>query len=48
MNIYKDKLTKVKRPPNTISIFEWCYKLKIEDDKCLGYIGLKKDEVKKC
>lgn len=44
VSIYKDKLKKVKRPPNIISVFKWCYVLKNEDNECIGYIGLKEEQ----
>lgn len=42
VDLYKDKLTKVRRPPNIIGVFKWCYLLKNEDD-VIGYIGLKEE-----
>lgn len=44
VSIYKDKLKKVKRPSNIISVFKWCYLLKNEDDESIGYIGEKERE----
>lgn len=44
VGVYKDKLTKVKRPANILGSFKWCYSLKNEDDAVTGYIGLKDDE----
>jgi len=44
VSIYKSKLKKVKRPPNIISVFKWCYVLKNEDNECIGYIGLKEQQ----
>ncbi|MBC2459389.1 hypothetical protein [Clostridium beijerinckii] len=41
VDLYKDKLTKVRRPPNIISVFKWCYSLKNDDNECIGYIGEK-------
>lgn len=34
-----ENIIPVKRPPNIVKKFEWCYKLKNEDDECIGYIG---------
>lgn len=44
VDLYKDKLTKVRRPPNIIGAFKWCYALKNENSKVIGYIGLKESE----
>ena len=41
---YKDKVKKVRRPPNIISVFIWCYLLKDEDNQSIGYIGLKEND----
>ena len=39
VDIYTDKIKSVRRPDNIIAKFEWCYKLKNEDNECIGYIG---------
>ncbi|ALB44591.1 hypothetical protein [Clostridium beijerinckii] len=44
VDLYKDKLTEVRRPPNIISVFKWCYSLKNEDNENIGYIGEKERE----
>ena len=41
VDLYKDKLSKVTRPPDIIGAFKWCYLLKNEDNKNIGYIGEK-------
>lgn len=40
VDLYKNKLTKIRRPPNIIGAFKWCYLLKNEDNENIGYIGL--------
>lgn len=44
VDLYKDKLTKVRRPSNLIAAFKWCYLLKNEDNESIGYIGEKERE----
>lgn len=44
VSIYKDKLIKVKRPLNIISVLKWCYSLKNEDNENIGHIGEKERE----
>ena len=44
VDLYKDKLTKVRRPHNIIGAFKWCYLLKNEDNENIGYIGLKEEK----
>lgn len=36
---YQDKIKKVRRPDNILNSFKWCYKLRNENDECIGYIG---------
>jgi len=44
VDVYKDKLTSIRRPSNIISVFKWCYLLKNEDNENIGYIGEKERE----
>lgn len=44
VSAYKDKLDKVRHPPNAISVFKWCYILKDEYNECVGYIGEKEEK----
>lgn len=44
VGVYKNKMKKVKRPPNIISVFKWCYLLKDEHNEAIGYIGLKGED----
>ncbi len=44
VGVYKDKVKKIRRPPNIISVFKWCYLLKDEDNQSIGYIGLKEND----
>ncbi|EES48906.1 hypothetical protein NE172_02195 [Clostridium botulinum] len=39
VDIYLDKIKKVRRPDNIVVKFEWCYILKNEYNDCIGYIG---------
>ena len=41
VSAYKDKVDKIRHPPNIISVFKWCYILKDEYNECVGYIGEK-------
>lgn len=44
VGVYKDKLTKVRRPPMILGMFKWCYLLKDADNLTIGYIGLKEQQ----
>ncbi|MBY6915504.1 hypothetical protein [Clostridium botulinum] len=39
VDIYSDKVKKIRRPGNIIERFEWCYILKNQYNECIGYIG---------
>lgn len=39
VEIYLDKIKKIKRPLNIVAKFKWCYMLKNYNDECIGYIG---------
>lgn len=39
VDAFIENIVPVKRPPNIVKKFEWCYMPKNEDDECVGYIG---------
>lgn len=41
VQVFSNNVKKVKRPSNIIATFKWCYELKNEFGKLLGWIGEK-------
>lgn len=39
MDVFIENIVPAKSPPNIVKKFKWCYMLKNEDAKCIGYIG---------
>ena len=42
----KTKLTEIKRPPNIMTEFDWCYRIENTDGEFLGYLGSPNYQIK--